>query len=246
MKQKTILLVDDDALVRNILRSVLEREHRILEASGYRDAVNHVQELIDIAIVDYVLPDGDGFDIAKALRQKRADIPIILITAYDNKDVILRALRAGITDYIKKPLCLRYLVQRVRDLLAGKAIGEYAAFDTVSNRQEFIMDGIKEYIEINFKEDLPLDKLAKIIGMNKFDFSKIFKGRFGKSYLSYLNDVRIEKAAELLKNDELSVTDVVFFVGYKSVEHFDRLFKKQYGMSPRDYRKALYPKSAFR
>jgi two-component system, response regulator YesN len=246
MKQKTILLVDDDALVRNILRSVLEREHRILEASGYRDAVNHVQELIDIAIVDYVLPDGDGFDIAKALRQKRADIPIILITAYDNKDVILRALRAGITDYIKKPLCLRYLVQRVRDLLAGKAISEYAAFDTVSNRQEFIMDGIKEYIEINFKEDLPLDKLAKIIGMNKFDFSKIFKGRFGKSYLSYLNDVRIEKAAELLENDELSITDVVFFVGYKSVEHFDRLFKKQYGMSPRDYRKALYPKSAFR
>lgn len=73
--------------------------------------------------------------------------------------------------------------------------------------------------------------------MNIYKFSKTFKERIGQSLPSYLNSIRIKKAAELLKNPDLSITEIAYFVGFGSVEHFIRIFKEVYGVSPKEYRR---------
>lgn len=98
------------------------------------------------------------------------------------------------------------------------------------------MNGIAAYIEKNCMKKLTLDKIAAIACMNKYKFSRLFKERSGQNFKSYLNTTRIKKAAGLLKNLDLSVTEIAILVGYKNITHFNRTFKMIYGESPRKYR----------
>jgi YesN/AraC family two-component response regulator len=157
------------------------------------------------------------------------------MTGYGSESVVIKALREGVTDYIKKPLSFSYLMKRLSEIL-GRNLGNTFWKDIVS-REEFIMDGIAAYIEDRSMEDLNLDKLARIVCMSKFSFCRAFKSRFGLSFISYLNSIRVKKAARLLDDPNLTITEIATFVGYDSVAHFGRVFKKVYGVSPREFRK---------
>lgn len=242
MERKSILLVEDDANVRNIIKFALERNYRVLEASGYLEAIDHLSKPVDLALIDYVLPGRDGFELLKAIREIKPTLPAIIMTAYSNETVAIEALRAGATDYIKKPLSLRYLMIRVSEILGEEIDVRHTEEDNgppegVENKDEFIMDGIAAYIEEKYMEVLTLDKLAVMAGMNKFRLCRAFKERFGQTFKSYLNSVRIKNAKELLKSPDLSISEIAYIAGYGSIVHFERIFKKRCGMSPKEYRR---------
>jgi two-component system response regulator YesN len=235
MEKKSILFVDDDEVVRTMIKGFLEREYNVLEASSYSEAVKLLRYPIDLALIDYILPDSDGFDLLKAIREEKVTLPAIIITGYSNETVVIKALRSAVADYIKKPIKLSYLRRRLSEILGGEwTIGHT---DSVGTREEFILDGIAAYIEEKYMKDLTLDKIARVACMNRFKFCRVFKQRFGKTFLSYLNSIRVKKASELLKNSNLSVTEIAFSVGYGSFSQFKRVFKKVYFLSPKDYRR---------
>jgi YesN/AraC family two-component response regulator len=235
MEKKTILLVEDDAAVRDIMKSALEREYNMLDASGCSEALRLLEKSCDIALIDYMLPDGTGLDVLKRVRETKPELPIIIMTAYSSEDVVIKAFRSGTTDYLKKPLSLAYLRIKISGMLTGQQEDEFPE-KTVSS-EDFFLDGIVAFIEENYSEDLTRDKLAEKVHMDKYKLSKVFNKRFGQGIRSYLNGVRVRKAAELLKNNmELSITEIASSVGYKDVIHFERVFKKIYGISPKDFR----------
>jgi len=237
MEKKTVLLVEDDTLVRGLLVSAFEREYNILEASECSEAAKLLCNPIDIAIIDYVLPDGNGFDVLKAVREVKPDLPIIIMTAYSTEGLVIRALRAGAAEYVKKPLVLAYLRKKVSDILGGKSGENLTEYLGVNNKEDFLLDGIAVFIENNYSSDLTRDDLAERVGMNKYKFSKLFNDRFGRTVKSYINEIRVKKAAELLGNHQLSIWYIAFSVGFGCVEHFDRVFKEIYGVAPKEYRK---------
>jgi two-component system, response regulator YesN len=236
MGRKNILLVEDDAVIRDIIKSAFEREYNVLETSGCSEAIKLLRNNIDIALIDYILPDGYGFDVSKAIREVKPVLPIIIMTAYSSENVLLKALRAGATDYIKKPLVLAYLRRKVSDILAGKRGQELTGNPENINKEDFLLDGVAIYIDNNYSDELTRDLLAERICMNKYKFSKIFNEKFGQSIKSYINNIRVKKAAELLKNHDLGIMDIALSVGFGSVGHFDRVFKEIYGVSPKEYR----------
>lgn len=232
--RKTILLVEDDVVVIDIIKVFLEEKYNVLIASNYCSALKQIKSRIDLAIIDYKLPDINGLDILKAIRKVKPALPAIMITAYSSEDVIIKALRTGVADYIKKPFSPTYLMMRISEILGEKeGIGH---FRNVGSMDEFIANGIAAYIEEKYMDDLILDKLAKMAGMNKYKFSKIFRERIGQSFPSYLNSIRVRSAAELLRNSDLRITEIAHFVGYESIVHFERVFRSRYGLSPREYR----------
>ncbi|MCL5023980.1 MAG: response regulator transcription factor [Nitrospirae bacterium] len=233
--RKSILLVEDEAVVRQMLKGALETSYRILEAAKYSEAVSQLRNHMDLALIDYSLPDRDGFEVLKAIREVKPSLPAIMMTGYGCESVVIRALRAGVTDYIKKPLSFAYLTKRLAELL-GTGPGAMLGADAVT-REEFIMDGVAAYIDERYGEDLDLDRLARLVCMSRFSFSRAFKRRFGKSFVSYLNAVRVRKAAKLLDEPYLTVTEIAFSAGYENVAHFDRVFRAVYGLSPTEYRK---------
>jgi YesN/AraC family two-component response regulator len=237
MDKKSLLLVDDDEFIRDIIKASLEKEYNIFEASKYSDVLGLSGSHIDLAIIDYALPDSDGFEVLKTLRKTNPTLPAIIMTGYSDEDVVIKAIRATVADYIKKPLSLAYLRMRISEILGGKEFN--MPIRDVEEKDDFILDGIALHIKEHYMKDLTLDKLARMACMSRFRFCRSFKERFGQSFVSYINGIRANNAAELLKNTDLNIAEIAFHVGFKSAGHFCRVFKTVHKTSPSEFRKRV-------
>jgi AraC-like DNA-binding protein len=101
----------------------------------------------------------------------------------------------------------------------------------------------RQFILEHRGEELSLATVAKAVNMSSYYFCKTFKKVTGLNFTDYLARVRIEKAKELLLNPNSRVSEIVFEVGFQSITHFNRLFKRHVGKSPTEYRESL-PKAA--
>jgi AraC-like DNA-binding protein len=97
----------------------------------------------------------------------------------------------------------------------------------------------KEYILEHQAEDLSLGQVAKAVNTSTFYFCKMFKKVTGINFTDYLSRVRIEKSKNLLLNPNLRISEIAFEVGFQSLTHFNRVFKKILGQSPTQYRSHL-------
>jgi len=97
----------------------------------------------------------------------------------------------------------------------------------------------KEYIARNQAEDLSLGQVAKAVNTSTFYFCKLFKKATGVNFTDYVSRVRIEKAKNLLLNPNLRISEIAYEVGFQSLTHFNRVFKRIIGQSPTEYRVQL-------
>ncbi len=234
-KKKTILLVDDDEAVRDVICGILEQDYKVIEASRCAEVRSLLNCRPDLVILDYMLPDGNGFDVLKLLRQEDLTVPAIMITAHSDEELVIQAIRKEVADYIRKPIRLVYLRNRLAEIF-GKARDRDAAesFDT---REENLIEGIVAFIDKNYMKDLRLDVMARMACMSRFKFSRVFRIKSGQTFISYLNSVRLGKAVQLLDNPDLGIAEIAYAAGYRNVPHFDRVFKAAYKTSPTEYRK---------
>lgn len=97
----------------------------------------------------------------------------------------------------------------------------------------------KEFIKANQGEDISLGDVAKAVNTSTFYFCKMFKKATGLNFTDYLSRIRIEKAKNLLLNPNLRISEIAYEVGFQSLTHFNRVFRKLVGQSPTDYRRKL-------
>ena len=177
--EKSVLLVEDHRETRDVLRIVLDLEnYHVLEAVNCTEALSRLDLHIDIALVDYRLPDGNGIDLIKGLREMKPLLPVILMSGYGTEDLAVRSFRAGATDYIKKPPEIDYLRGKIAELLGGKVIEDNSGPEFKCNSEDLALDRIANYIKVNHTEDITLDRLAEMAGMCRFSFSRLFKKKF--------------------------------------------------------------------
>jgi two-component system KDP operon response regulator KdpE len=115
---KLILVVDDEPRMIQFIRMNLELEgYRVLQASNGLEALDKIRdELPDLVILDVMMPDLDGFETLRLLRET-SDVPVIMLTVKAEEDDIVRGLRLGADDYVTKPFSPRELSSRVQALL---------------------------------------------------------------------------------------------------------------------------------
>ncbi len=94
----------------------------------------------------------------------------------------------------------------------------------------------KEYITEHQSEDLSLGRVAKAVNTSTFYFCKMFKKATGLNFTNFLSRIRVERAKNLLLNPNLRVSEIAFEVGFQSLTHFNRVFKRIIGQSPTEYR----------
>lgn len=107
------------------------------------------------------------------------------------------------------------------------------------NAEPPVITRAKEYIQEHQTENLRLGHVAKAVNTSTFYFCKMFKKVTGINFTDYLSRVRIEKSKNLLLNPNLRVSEIAFEVGFQSLTHFNRVFKKILGQSPTEYRAQL-------
>ncbi len=178
MERKSILIVEDDGVTRRLLRTLFEKDFDIYEAYKYSEVRNLPIHRIDLALIDYILPENNGIDVLKYLRGIRPLLPAIIMSAYTNEAIVINALRAGATDYIRKPPDLVYLKKRVFEILYKENNNGDVTEDR-SDRVKFVLGCIKEYLENNYHERHSRERLAEIAGINKYQLSRLFRRHFG-------------------------------------------------------------------
>jgi AraC-like DNA-binding protein/ligand-binding sensor protein len=99
----------------------------------------------------------------------------------------------------------------------------------------------KQYIQDNQAEELSLGMVARAVNMSTFYFCKVFKKTTGLNFTDYVSRTRVEKARNLLLNRNLRVSEIAYEIGFQSLTHFNRVFKKVTGQSPTEYRRQLAP-----
>lgn len=99
-------------------------------------------------------------------------------------------------------------------------------------RQQQIVNYTVYYLENHYKEEITLEKLAQDQFLSPTYLSKIFKEATGVSPINYLIEIRLKRAKDMLKNDNLTIKEVASAVGYQDAYHFSKSFKKLYGVSP--------------
>lgn len=118
-----ILVVDDEAGIRHLLRSVLlDEQYDVTTAGTTLDALNRLEDTsFDLAIVDLLLPDVDGLQLAEAIRMLDPRTPVILMTAYGTPSFEMMAAHPAILHYLHKPFALDHLLSLVDQCLPTPA-----------------------------------------------------------------------------------------------------------------------------
>src|SRR5437762_10711101 len=106
------------------------------------------------------------------------------------------------------------------------------------NTEPPVIARAKQFIHEHQTEDLSLGQVAKAVNMSTFYFCKIFKKITSINFTDYLSRIRIEKARNLLLNPNLRISEIAYEVGFQSLTHFNRVFRKLVGLSPSGCRKA--------
>ena len=128
-RKKTVLIVEDEKSIVDILRFNLEKDDYAVETAydgeaGLRLAV---EKNPDLVLLDLMLPKMNGFDVCRRLREKGSNVPIIILTAREEEGDKVQGLELGADDYITKPFSMRELMARVKANIRRTAMGQPAA-----------------------------------------------------------------------------------------------------------------------
>ncbi len=136
MANETILLIEDEADIRELIRYNMEREgYKVVECASAEEGTSSLKRsLPDLILLDLMLPGTDGFAFCRALRaaERTAKVPVIMVTARDEDADIVAGLEVGADDYMTKPFSARILAARVRAVLRRRAVEPGDESDVVS------------------------------------------------------------------------------------------------------------------
>ncbi|GBF73483.1 DNA-binding response regulator [Paenibacillus sp. 598K] len=230
-----ILIVDDEPLILNglvkIVREIAPAGAEVRPAGSVVQALAVMQEYMpDVTVTDLHMPERDGFELIEEARRLSLCERFIILTGYEYFDYVRKALRAGVIDYLMKPVDkteMAALLSSIHESLPSEADSCY----TVHAKR------ILMYMEAHYAEDLSLERLAELMDLHPHYISRLFKKETGDNFVNYLNALRIREAQQLLKSQrQLPVSAVGQRVGFEDKHYFSKVFKKYTGRTPKGYR----------
>ena len=224
-----VLYVEDETFLGKIVKESLESRgfDVMMEEDGGRvlDMFKHYQP--DIVVLDVMLPNKNGFDIAEEIREVNTDIPIIFLTAKTQTDDVVKGFKTGGNDYIRKPFSMEELIVRIDNLLRTKQTGEVNVLPDVTkvgryqfyiNRQ--VLETAGQERKLSYRESELLKYLVKNRN-NLIDRRDILQLLWGNdNFFNSRNlDVYITKLRSYFKEDPSIEIITMKGVGYRFVSN---------------------------
>lgn len=242
-----LLVVDDNADFRMFMQHSLELQYRVKLASDGEEAWNMMQdELPDLVISDVMMPVMDGIELCRRIKadKRTAYIPVILLTARQAVEATVKGLEIGADDYVIKPFNMMVLVLRIRKLIeqsryrhATHAVIDPTPSDIViTSLDEKLIEKAIKYVEDNIsRSNFSVEELSRGLGMSRVHLYKKLLQITGKTPIEFIRVIRLKRAAQLLRESQLHVSEVAYEVGFNSPRYFSRYFKEEFGMLPSEY-----------
>ncbi len=260
-----LLVVEDNVDIREYITRTLSDDFEVLTAKNGLEGLHAVQtKHPDIVISDIMMPEMDGIEMCRAIKEDilTSHIPVILLTAKDSLRDKEEGYESGADSYLTKPFSAKLLVNRINNLLRARrriAAALLSEAKSVINQgsdepskepmeenedvsqtlnsldREFI-DKIRAIIDENLSyEELGVAFLADKMCMSSSTLYRKIMAIVGVSTNEYIRRVRLGRAAEMLVNSGLNITDIAFQTGFGSHSSFAKAFKKEFGMTASEY-----------
>lgn len=136
-----------------------------------------------------------------------------------------------LSEMLEKKLIVNFASEYIKELMKNE--------NTKEDMNQKMVDKMVSYMKVNYREEITLDDLSKIVFMHPVTVSRLFKATTGSNISAFLSKIRLEEAARLLEHSNLLVGDIGNLVGYHKAQYFIKLFKQQYGVTPQKYRRNL-------
>ena len=242
-----LLVVDDNEDFRIFMRYSLELQYRVKLAVNGNEAWEMMQEeLPDLVISDVMMPQMDGNELCRLIKQDKrtAHIPVILLTARQNTEAKLEGLQTGADDYVTKPFNMTILVLRIRKLIelsryhrvTQGMIDPVPSEIVITSLDEKLIEKAIKYVEDNMsRTELSVEELSRELGMSRVHLYKKLLQITGKTPIEFIRVIRLKRAAQLLRESQLHVSEVAFEVGFNNPKYFSRYFKDEFGVLPSVY-----------
>lgn len=242
-----LLLVEDEITGAELLAQTYDWESmgfsliKIFSSAG--SAMEYIkQNPVDALITDIKMPLISGLELAKFCYEEYPNIGVILYTAYRDFEYAQQGIRYNVVDYLVKPVHdddLTAAMNKLRRHLQNQQ-------QTIDRPSEYsynmITQAAVDFIKAHYHESISIEDVAHHVLMSPKYFGAYFKKSCGKNFVDFLREVRVSAAAELLKDEALTISAIAEKVGYKSATHFYKFFQDCYGQTPAQYRKALFSK----
>lgn len=255
----SILIIEDNDEMRTFLCGIFNTLYNVYEAEDGEVGVRKAKEVYpSLIICDMMMPRKDGLAVVSELRGdiNTSHIPIIVLTAKTNFDSRLQSMNEGADDYITKPFSSVYLKARVCNLLAqrermkafycqhimdveesGAGTQEEAPKKYVSENDRKFMDGLTAVMEKHLNDfEFNVDDLASEMLMSRSTFFRKLNSLIGMSPVEFILQTRMKRAAQLIAENQHSISEISLMVGISNAQYFSRCFKKVYQMTPTEYR----------
>lgn len=249
LQRPVVLVVEDNADIRTFIVNHLRDQYTVWEAAdGVEGWVLVQTKLPDLVITDIMMPVADGISLLKNIKQHMDTnhIPVLLLTARTSMENVIEGLQLGSDDYITKPFHLDVLSLKIRNSLAArerfrkKFIRDYVltpqqVVNGPDAEQQFLVS-VVTLIENNLAEtQFNVNTLASELGMSRPVLYRKLKQMTDLSVIELINVLRLKKAAHLLTQGQLSVSEVAYQVGFSDPKYFGKTFKSYFGKSPTAY-----------
>lgn len=246
-----VLIVEDDEEIRRYTRSELDSDFRIYECTNGREGLETIlKEKPDLVISDVMMPEMDGITLCRKIKQNINinHIPIILLTAKSKAEDQIEGLEIGADAYIVKPFNTELLRTTISNLIAnrerlrGKLVGEQQVEEKITkiemkSNDEILMSKVMKTINNHLADPtLNVEMLAANVGMSRVHMHRKLKELTNQSARDFIRSIRLKQAANLLREKNLSVSEVAYATGFSNLSHFSNTFRDFYGISPSEYK----------
>lgn len=249
-KRESILIVEDNADIRQYLGNELRQSYLILEAENGEEALNMLKEQkIDLILTDVMMPIMDGLKLCKHIKQNlyTCHIPVIMLSAKTDLKEQLEGLQMGADDYIPKPFSMALVTTKIKNLFRTR----YRAIEHYSNSLEIEPEKValnpideellKRAVEVVEKHidnvEFSTDEFAREMFMSRSNLHLKMKALTGESTNEFIRKIRFNKACKLLKEGRHTVSEISTLVGFNTPSYFATSFKKYFGCLPSEYGK---------
>lgn len=238
-----VVIVDDEPPIVEGLKRTIDWDSYdcVVAGSAYSgkegiEIIRSVQP--DILFTDIRMPGMGGLAMVAAIRSEMENMQVIISTGYRDFDYAREALTLGVHRYLVKPTRMSELEEAIASATERLKKLEESNDDIPPDNDKansFVVKQTIAYMQAHYREKLQLADVAEQMYVSYWHLSKLLNAT-GKSFSETLNEIRIEKAKELMKDSSLHIADVSEKVGFADTAHFSRVFKKLTGMSANEYR----------
>ena len=243
-----ILVVEDNEMMRNVLKEELSRQYDVCCASDGEEALAIVKnERIDLVVSDIMMPKMDGCELCNAIKGniELSHIPVLLLTAAVGIETNLKSLQAGADAYIEKPFKMDILVAQISNLFKNRDIRNkqfvtsplaHISCSSINKVEYEFVNSLHSFILNHISEpELSIDRLSNEMNMSRATLTRKVKANTGLTVNEYVRICRLKKAVELLSENSYRINEVAYLVGYTSASYFTKVFQKQFGKLPSEF-----------